>query len=128
MDINRENGEIAPAGLLVALQNVDSIECVVRKVTKSCGIAIWEMRIERGSYMITIDSKHICIAGHIGKWYAIGERDTEQHGKLFLLEHETFGDDALCLIVNESGKVIVEDVQNGFRDYEERLADQTEKR
>ena len=77
--------------------------------------------------MITINSEHISIEGQIGKWYVLNEKDTEQHGKLFLLEHETFGDEAPGLIVNETGEVIVDDVQNGFLDYEAWLADQTEK-
>jgi hypothetical protein len=71
--------------------------------------------------MSAIDSEHIHIDGHVGTWYVVSERDTEQHGKLFLLEHETYGDEAACLIVNEQGKVVVDDVHNGWLDYEEWL-------
>ena len=74
--------------------------------------------------MITSSSDHIRIEGHVGTWYVIEERDTERHGKLFLLEHESYGDDAACLIVNENGGVILSGVHNGFRDYEEWLAGQ----
>ncbi|MCL2300930.1 MAG: hypothetical protein FWC27_12380 [Firmicutes bacterium] len=78
--------------------------------------------------MITINSEHIRIESHTGAWYTIGERDTELHGKLFLLENETHGDDAACLIVNEACEVIVDEVWNGFLDYEEWLAGQTEEK
>lgn len=72
--------------------------------------------------MIDRNSEHIHIKGHAGTWYAIDERDTGRHGKLFLLEHEAHGDDAPCLIVNEAGEVILDEVWNGFLDYEEWLA------
>lgn len=75
--------------------------------------------------MIEINSKHIHIKGHVGTWYAVSERATEQHGKLYLLEHESYGDDAACLIVDEAGDVIVDNVHNGFLDYDEWLAAQT---
>jgi len=74
--------------------------------------------------MITIHSEHIRIEGNVGTWYAVAEQDTAKHGKLFLLEHELYGDDAACLIVNAAGEVIVDNVHNGFLDYEEWLAAQ----
>jgi len=76
--------------------------------------------------MITVNSEHIHIKGHVGTWYAVSERDSARHGKLFLLEHEAYGDDAPGLIVNEAGEVIVDNVHNGFLDYEELLASQME--
>ena len=72
--------------------------------------------------MIERNSGHIPIEGHDGTWYVVEEKDTGPHGKLFLLEHETYGDDAPCLIVNAAGAVIVDNVHNGFLDYEEWLA------
>lgn len=62
--------------------------------------------------MITDKSEHITIDGYIGKWYVI---DTTYHKgkKLFLLEHETYGDEAADLLVDEEGNVILDDVWNG---------------
>jgi len=74
--------------------------------------------------LITCNSDNISIEGHWGTWYVLEEQETTQHGQLFLLEHETYGDDAACLIVDEAGMVIVDEVCNGFRDYEEWLAGQ----
>ena len=51
----------------------------------------------------------------IGTWYAVDE--TEIGGeKFFLLEHEEHGDMAACVAVNEQGKLVAEDLWNGFDD------------
>jgi len=71
--------------------------------------------------MIDRNSENICIDGHFGTWHVIDAQDTERHGVLFLLEHEIYGDETACLIVNENGEVIVCNVWNGFLDYEEWL-------
>jgi len=80
------------------------------------------MAKDENKVVITRNSEHICIEGHVGTWHIIGERDSERHGKLFLLEHDAYGDDAACLIVNEIGKILVLNVYNGFLDYEEWVA------
>lgn len=71
---------------------------------------------------------HITISGHIGTWYVIDEGDfvltpDTDDGKaltipahLYLLEHEEYGDEAAHIIVNEDGKVVLDDVWNGFDD------------
>lgn len=52
---------------------------------------------------------------NIGTWYAVDE--TEVGGeKFFLLEHEEHGDMAACVAVNEQGKLVAEDLWNGFDD------------
>jgi tRNA U54 and U55 pseudouridine synthase Pus10 len=46
------------------------------------------------------------------------------HGaEYFLLEHEKYGDEAAGVIVDSSGKVVCEDVQNGFDDLADCLPD-----
>ena len=61
------------------------------------------------------DSDQIAVEGHVGTWYAIDE--TEVGGeKFFLLEHEEYGDEAACVAVNEQGKLVAEDLWNGFDD------------
>ncbi|HOO13098.1 MAG TPA: antirestriction protein, partial [Bacillota bacterium] len=53
--------------------------------------------------------------GYTGKWYIIG---TQEHkGKrLFLLEHQTYGDEAASLIVDQDLNIVLNDVGNGFDD------------
>ena len=68
---------------------------------------------EKNNGLIHGDSYNITVEGHIGTWYAIDE--TEVGGeKFFLLEHEEYGDEAACVAVNEQGKLVAEDLWNGF--------------
>jgi|GEM_PF-2597771 len=67
---------------------------------------------------INRNSDGIIVEGRIGTWYVIEEQETELHGRLFLLEHEMLGDETASLIVNEEGKLILDDAWNGFEDYE----------
>ena len=68
--------------------------------------------------MITVNSDHIKIEGHRGRWYVI---DTSffRGQKVFLLEHETYGDEAPSLIVTADGTIVLDDVWDGFLDLEE---------
>ncbi len=74
-----------------------------------------EEQQQKRSGLIHGDSDHIAVEGHIGTWYAVDE--TEVGGeKFFLLEHEEHGDMAACVAVNEQGKLVAEDLWNGFDD------------
>jgi hypothetical protein len=53
--------------------------------------------------------------GHRGTWYVISERIYNGE-KVYLLEHETYGEDAPHIIVNGDGDIVLEDVHNGFDD------------
>ena len=78
-----------------------------------------EEQQQKRNGLIHGDSDHIAVEGHIGTWYAIDE--TEIGGeKFFLLEHEEHGDMAACVAVNEQGKLVAEDLWNGFdEDFQE---------
>lgn len=65
-----------------------------------------------------MQKENIKIKGHIGTWYVIDEAEWKGE-KVFLLEHEIYGDEAACLIVNEKLEIILEDVWNGFDDLED---------
>ena len=78
-----------------------------------------EEQQQKRSGLIHGDSDHIAVEGNIGTWYAIDE--TEVGGeRFFLLEHEEHGDMAACVAVNEQGKLVAEDLWNGFdEDFQE---------
>ena len=57
--------------------------------------------------------EHIKVEGHIGRWYVIDE-SYHRGQKVYLLEHETYGDEAACVIIDQEGKLIMEDVWNGL--------------
>lgn len=60
----------------------------------------------------------IKIEGHRGTWSEYA-REVIRGRELVLLEHDTYGDEAPNLIVTPKGKLIMEDVWNGFHDYKE---------
>lgn len=62
----------------------------------------------------------IKIKGHRGTWYVIDEAVYDGK-RLYLLESEIWGDEVASLIVDEDCNVILDDVWNGFFDYEECL-------
>jgi hypothetical protein len=63
------------------------------------------------------------VEGHRGTWYNITEgRKYVINGKvevLYLLEHETYGDEAAHVIANAEGKLFMEYVWNGWDDWYE---------
>lgn len=61
--------------------------------------------------------ENIQILNHVGTWYVIGE-SVYKDKPVYLLEHETYGDEAASLIVDENLIIILEDVFNGFDDLE----------
>ena len=67
---------------------------------------------------ITEDGYNIEVDRHIGTWYVI---DTEviDSTKYFLLEHEEHGDEVACVIVDGDGKLVLDDIWNGFDDLKE---------
>lgn len=64
-------------------------------------------------------SGNIKIEGHRGTWSvidSIGARVKGEKKRLYLLEHETYGEDAPSLIVDDKLNIIMDDVYNGFDD------------
>ncbi len=74
-----------------------------------------EEQQQKRSGLIHGDSDRITVEGHIGTWYAVDETVIGGE-KFFLLEHEEHGDMAACVAVNEQGKLVAEDLWNGFDD------------
>jgi hypothetical protein len=73
--------------------------------------------------MLTVNSKGIKVKNHLGTWYVIEEvyYNGEQY---FLLEHETHGDDALWVAINNKGDLIMDDISDGSGELIKFLADQ----
>jgi len=71
---------------------------------------------------LTEDSDKIIVNGHTGTWYVIDAAIIDNK-RLFLLESMQYGDEAACLIVDENGALVLDDVYNGFDDYIEQVFD-----
>ena len=68
------------------------------------------------------DTSGLTVAGHIGTWHTIDQHEVGGHS-FYLMEHDTYGDEAACIIVDERGKLVLDDVYNGFDDDTLRLLD-----
>ena len=55
----------------------------------------------------------LSVDGHFGTWHTI---DSMKLGEtqLFLMEHDEYGDETACIIIDSNGKLLAEDVWNGF--------------
>ena len=69
-----------------------------------------------------MDTSGLTVAGHIGTWHTIDQHEVGGHS-FYLMEHDTYGDEAACIIVDERGKLVLDDVYNGFDDDTLRLLD-----
>lgn len=70
--------------------------------------------------MLNERSDGIKVEDYRGKWYVI-DSCYMMGKKLFLVEHETYGDETACLILDSNGKLLLDEVYNGFDDYFEHL-------
>ena len=65
-----------------------------------------------------MEKEGIKIEGYSGTWHVIDE--TFWHGrKVYLLEHDTYGDMTASLIINKDKQVILGGVWNGFADLDD---------
>ena len=49
----------------------------------------------------------------IGTWHTIDHKEIDGH-TFWLMEHDTFGDDASCIIVDERGDLVLSHIYDGF--------------
>ena len=63
--------------------------------------------------MVTMDTTGLAVDGHFGTWHTI---DTQRIGgqDFYLMEHDEFTSEVAAVIVDGTGKVVAENVWNGF--------------
>lgn len=63
--------------------------------------------------MVAMDTTGLAVDGHFGTWHTI---DTQKIGGqgFYLMEHDEFSSEVAAVIVDGTGKVVAEDVWNGF--------------
>lgn len=76
--------------------------------------------VEQKDFEMNMDTSGLAVSGHIGTWHTIDHKEVDGHS-FFLMEHDTYGDDAACIIVDERGKLVLDQVYNGFDDDTMRL-------
>ena len=67
----------------------------------------------QSSLTVTMDTSGLAVDGHFGTWHSI---DTKQIGgkDFYLMEHDEYGDEAASIIVDATGKLVAEDLWEGF--------------
>ena len=68
---------------------------------------------EQKDFEMNMDTSGLAVAGHIGTWHTIDHKEIDGH-TFWLMEHDTFGDDASCIIVDERGELVLSHIYDGF--------------
>ena len=56
--------------------------------------------IEQKDFEMNADTSGLTVAGHIGTWHTIDQHEVGGHS-FYLMEHDTYGDESACVIVDE---------------------------
>ncbi|MGN1135149.1 MAG: DUF3848 domain-containing protein, partial [Oscillospiraceae bacterium] len=119
--INKSETTLELYGIAENSSNIAAVDRLISALEEKC-YAVRSAEESRNNAVINEQSDNIDINGRIGTWYVIDS--TVIDGKpLYLLESEIYGDEAACLIVDESKNIIMSDVWNGFDDYQAFLSD-----
>ena len=71
---------------------------------------------EQKNFEVNMDTSGLAVSGHVGTWHTIDHMEVDGH-IFFLMEHDSYGDEAACLIVDEHGKLSLSDVYDGFDEH-----------
>ena len=71
---------------------------------------------EQKDFEVNMDTNGLAVDGHVGTWHTIDHIEVSGH-TFWLMEHDTYGDEAACIVVDERGKLAVSDVYNGFDEH-----------
>lgn len=63
--------------------------------------------------MVTMDTTGLAVVGHFGTWHAIDTKKISGQD-VYLMEHDEFSSEVAAVIVDGTGKVVAEDIWNGF--------------
>lgn len=72
--------------------------------------------VEQKHFEMNMDTSGLAVAGHIGTWHTIDHMEVDGH-TFWLMEHDTYGDEAACIIVDNYGKLAISDVYDGFDEH-----------
>ena len=71
---------------------------------------------EQKDFEVNMDTHGLVVSGHIGTWHTIDHKEVDSH-TFWLMEHDHYGDGAGCIIVDEKGKLSLDNVYDGFDDH-----------
>ena len=68
------------------------------------------------SAKVSMETQGFSVPSHIGTWHTIDRCEIDGHS-FFLMEHDTFGDEAACIVVDQNGGLVIDFVYEGLDDY-----------
>jgi len=68
------------------------------------------------SIAVNMETDGLAVDRHFGTWHTIDIADVDG-ASFYLMEHDTYGDDSPCIIVDGNGKLILNDIYNGFDEH-----------
>ncbi len=71
---------------------------------------------EQKDFEVNMDTHGLVVSGHIGTWHTIDHKEVDGH-TFWLMEHDHYGDGAGCIVVDEKGKLSLDNVYDGFDDH-----------
>ena len=71
---------------------------------------------EQKDFEVNMDTSGLAVAGHVGTWHTIDHKEVDGH-TFWLMEHDTYGDDAACIIVDNHGKLSLANIYDGFDEH-----------
>lgn len=72
--------------------------------------------ISSNTPMINMDTSGLSVDGLVGTWHAIDHTEVEGH-TFWLMEHDQYGENAACIIVDERGKLSLSGIHEGITDH-----------
>lgn len=66
--------------------------------------------------LVTMDTAGLEVDGHVGTWHAIDHTDVDGH-TFWLMEHDQYGDNAKCIIVDDHGKLCLSGITDGITEH-----------
>ena len=67
-------------------------------------------------FEMNMDTHSLVVTSHVGTWHTIDHTEVDGH-TFWLMEHDIYGDDAACIIVDNHGKLSLANVYDGFDDH-----------
>ena len=97
-------------GIILYANSVMSRSTVTRHIHISVPVSYTHLDVyKRQDFEMNADTSGLAVAGRIGTWHTIDQHEVSGHS-FYLMEHDTYGDEAACIIVDERGKLVLDDV------------------
>lgn len=96
--------------------DLDSEDTAVSESAPKTGcakISTKEQKFSEKPVKVDMNTDKLSVEGHFGTWHTIDSADFYGR-KIFLMEHDFYGDDAAGIAVTEDGELVAEDLWNGL--------------